>query len=480
MRARLIAFAIATLLVNAAAAEVPERTSLLIAGATVMDLASGTAVPGTDVLVSGDRIAWVGPAGGAPETAAKVFEAAGACLIPGLWDFHVHIMTAPGEEDFALPLYLAHGITSIRDVGAFRSLEEQRALADAVQAGARPGPRIELAGAVIDGPPGVWPGVTIAATAEDGRTAVEAMAEAGWTSIKTYSLVRPEAYAGIAEAARARGLPLFGHVPEAVALLDAARQGHRSIEHFSRITKACSTDEAEMIARNAAALEAAEPVPALLAEMRSHSALVLETWDEATCRAVVAELARLGVFVMPSLVVADFYLGRDPASDDPRMQTVPRAVRERWAAGDFRRDSQTPEEREVLGDSFALEMRTFRMAHDAGVAVLAGSDAAWINPYLFHGASLIDELRRYVRDAGLTPVEALRTATVNPGRYLGRIDLDGRIAPGRRADLVLLGADPLADIDALGQIVAVVADGRLYDRAALDGLLSEARSRAEE
>jgi hypothetical protein len=214
--------------------------------------------------------------------------------------------------------------------------------------------------------------------------------------------------------------------------------------------------------------------------MRSHSAVVLQTWDEATCRDVVAELARLGAFVMPSLIVADFYLGRDPASGDPRMQTVPRAVRERWAAGDFRRDSQTPEEREVLGDSFALEMRTFRMAHDAGVPVLVGSDAAWINPYLFHGASLIDELRRYVRDAGLTPVEALRTATVNPGRFLGRIDLDGRIAPGRRADLVLLGADPLADIDALGQIVAVVADGRLYDRAALGGLLSEARSRAGE
>ena len=127
--------------------------------------------------------------------------------------------------------------------------------------------------------------------------------------------------------------------------------------------------------------------------------------------------------------------------------------------------------------SIALDWRTFKLAHDAGVPILAGTDASFANPFLFHGFTLHDELARYV-NAGLTPQQALMTATVNPGRFLDRRELSGSVAVGRKADLVLLDANPLVDIGATRRINAVIANGRLFDRAALDALLREAEVRA--
>jgi len=183
------------------------------------------------------------------------------------------------------------------------------------------------------------------------------------------------------------------------------------------------------------------------------------------------------VAVMPSLMVSDFYLGKDPAADDPRMRSVPSAVRAQWREGDWRRQQIPPELLAQAPKSVALDWRTFKMAHDAGVTMLAGTDAAFANPFLFHGYSLHDELTRYV-EAGLTPQQALLTATVNPGRFLARRDLAGRVSIRQRADLVLLDGNPLEDIGAIRRIHAVVANGRLFDSAALDALLRDVEERA--
>jgi imidazolonepropionase-like amidohydrolase len=180
---------------------------------------------------------------------------------------------------------------------------------------------------------------------------------------------------------------------------------------------------------------------------------------------------------MPSLMVSDFYLGKDPAPDDPRMGSVPKAVREQWAQGDWRRQQMKPDMLELAPRSVALDWKTFKLMHDAGVTMLAGTDAAYANPFIFHGYTIHDELARYVA-AGLTPQQALLTATVNPGRFMKRRDLDGRVAWRQRADLVLLDANPLQDISATRRINAVVANGRLYDRAALNTMRRDIEAKA--
>ena len=125
----------------------------------------------------------------------------------------------------------------------------------------------------------------------------------------------------------------------------------------------------------------------------------------------------------------------------------------------------------------ALDWKTFKMAHDAGVTMLAGTDAAFANPFLFHGFTMHDELQRYV-EAGITPQQALMTATVNPGRFLKRNDLAGRVGIRQKADLLLLDGNPLDNIAATRRIHAVVANGRLFDRAALDALRRDVEERA--
>lgn len=452
--------------------------ALVLRSVTIVDIERDRLEPQRDVVIVGDRIVGI-QAGGTARLPARgrVLDGRGKFLMPGLWDFHVHLFSAPGEEDFALPLYIVNGITGVRDVGALRSLAEQRQVTQAIERGERAGPRIVLAGALIDGPPGSWPGQMVAATPDEGRQRVREAKAAGWGFVKSYSLLAEPTYLAIADEAKRQKLPLFGHIPEAVPLRTALRAGHRSIEHFGRITQACARDEGAMISANAGALKAPQPLPALMTVMMGHNQRTLASWDEALCRKTLRELASRRVAVMPSLMVSDFYLGKDPAPDDPKMRGVPRAVRDQWGQGDWRRQQIPPELLAQAPKSVALDWKTFKMTHDAGVTILAGTDATWANPFLFHGHTLHDELARYVQ-AGLTPRQALLTATVNPGRFLGRKDLSGGVTWRRKADLVLLDANPLEDIAATRRIHAVVANGRLFDRVALDALQRDIEERA--
>jgi hypothetical protein len=452
--------------------------AIVIRNVTIVDPERDRLEPRRDVVILGDRIVAIQAGGTArPPEDGRVIDGAARFLMPGLWDFHVHVFSAPGEEDLALPLYLLNGVTGIRDVGALRSLPEQQAVAAAVARGERVGPRIVLAGALIDGPPGSWPGQLVAGDPGEGRARVREAKAAGWTSVKSYSLLGEATYLAIADEARRQRLPLFGHIPESVRLETAVAAGHRSIEHFGRVTQACSTAEAGMVAANAAALLADQPLPALMRVMAGHNQTTLEHWEARRCAEVGRLLVRADVAVMPSLMVSDFYLGKDPAPDDPRLRTVPAAVRAQWAQGDWRRQQLSATLLALAPRSVALDWRTLALMRHAGVTLLAGTDAAYANPFLFHGFTLHDELARYVA-TGLTPRQALLAATVNPGRFLRRPDLAGRVAEGQKADLVLLDANPLADIAATRCIHAVVADGRLFDRAALDALRREVEERA--
>jgi hypothetical protein len=212
--------------------------------------------------------------------------------------------------------------------------------------------------------------------------------------------------------------------------------------------------------------------------MAARNRVILETWDEALCKEVLARMAAAGKHVSPTLVVAGFYVGERPASDAPRMRMLPAEVRGAWEQPDFRLEAMTDEVRALAGDSIALDRRTFRMAHAAGVPILASSDASFADPWLFHGFSLLDELDLYV-ETGLTPREALYTATVAPPRFFGLADQDGAVAPGRRADLVLLDANPLEGLGTLRHPRAVIVGGRVLDRAALDALEADLRAGGE-
>ena len=469
---RLFEFGAACLAATMAIASHGASADDLVRNVRIVDVEAGSVGDPQDILIREGTIVSLSPAGGAAPPDAVVHDAGGGFAIPGLWDAHVHVFSSPDEYRTAFRLYLINGITGIRDMGGLLSLADQVAIARQVEDGSFAGPQVILSGAWIDAPPGSWPGMFLAATPEEGRARVNEIAGQNWAAAKSYSMLSEDTYRAIADEAKRLGVRLVGHIPESVTLAAAIEAGQNGMEHFGRVTKACSTEEAAMTARVAAALEADDPRSAMIAEMATHNRIVLETWDRVRCEQVTDAMAAAGLHVTPTLVVADFYVGTRPEADDIRMTTLPSAVREAWAEPDFRLDAMTDEIRDLADESIALDRRTFRLAHDAGVPMIAGSDASFANPFIFHGFSLLDELDRYV-GAGLTPREALYTATVAPPRFLDLPHQDGAVAAGRRADIVILAANPLLDLSALRNPDMVIAGGRVFDRAALDGITQD-------
>lgn len=452
-------------------------SDVLLTNATIVDVETGTLATGQDLLVLGDRIATIGPTLGGAESIPR-FDAKGGYLIPGLWDSHVHIFSSGSEPETALPLYLINGITGIRDMGALWPIDEQQALRARIESGETLGPRLILSGAWVDASPGSWPGMFLADTPEDARSVVNRIAEEGWAAVKSYSMLDEPTYRALAKAATESDLPLVGHIPERVALTTAIAAGQDGMEHFGRIPMACATAENQMLDDLRQVMADGADMAGIFAVMAERNGIVLDTWDETLCDDVLSRMAEADLHVSPTLVVADFYTGNWPSADAPRMRMIPPAVREAWGKPDFRLAAMTDELRALAEDSIALDRRTFAMAHAAGVPILASSDASFANPYLFHGFSLLDELDIYVA-AGLTPREALYTATVAPPRFFALPDQDGRVAEGRRADLVLLDANPLDGLATLRQPRAVVVGGTLLDRTALDAIEADLLAQGE-
>lgn len=455
----------------------PAASDTLVTNVTLVDVETGTLARQQSVLISGARIAGIGATIPAPAGAAEI-DGSGAYLIPGLWDSHVHIFSSPTEPDSALPLYLINGVTGLRDMGALWPITAQRALQARIAAGETLGPRLVLSGAWVDASPGSWPGMFLADTAEAARSVVARIADEGWAAVKAYSMLDEPTYLALAEAADDAGLPLVGHIPERVALGTALAAGQDGIEHFGRVTMACSTAEGRMLADLRDAMANGANRDGIFALMAARNRIVLESWDEDLCKQVLASMAEARMHVSPTLVVAGFYLGERPADDAARVRMLPSEVRAAWSGPDFRLDAMTDEVRALAAESIALDHRTFLMAQRAGVPILASTDASFANPWLFHGFSLLDELDRYV-EIGLTPREALYTATVAPPRFFGLPDQDGTIAPGRRADLVLLDDNPLANLATLRTPRAVIVGGQVLDRQALDAMEAQLLARGE-
>jgi imidazolonepropionase-like amidohydrolase len=432
--------------------------ALAIDDVTVIDLATGERLPNQTVATDAGRIVYVGPASnvGLPDGAMRV-DGRGRFLIPGFWDMHVHLA---GTDAWAtLPVYLAYGVTGIRDMGSdFALTSEWRRR---ITSGALAGPRIVTAGPILDGPLGFpMPGphrrwrIEVTDSMQAARV-VDSLADLGVDFIKVHRRLRGDVGRVIAARAKARGLAVAGHLATGRSADTAIAAGQRSFEHLDNLAFPCGAAEAE-------ALRARSPLEALFGSCGPEN-------DSAMIR----RLAEAGMWQTPTLVVQEFVaIGHLPGADNPRRRYVPPdVVRQLSAAGPFDPPDLPPDARARLAQLLEKRVTQVGAMHAAGVRLLVGSDAPGVSP----GWSAHRELALFVR-AGISPLGALRSATVEPARYLGAIDSIGTVAPGRIADLVLLDADPLQDISATLRIRAVIANGRYYDRAALDRMLREAET----
>ena len=425
--------------------------------ANVVDVATGQIQSDRTVVIVGKRITRVSPSSRATPKTGRVVDATGQYLIPGLWDMHTHVYfdgTANAGTDLILPLLLANGVTGIRDMGS--ELEAVLHARAAVAAHQLPGPRMVVCGPMLDGPKSPYKASIAITTAEDGRQAVDKLKAAGVDFIKVQSGVPRAAYFAIAAEAKAVGLPLEGHVPDAIRATEAVTAGQRTFEHLIGIFEASSAAEEAYVAGG-------EKSPGRF----------LATYDPAREAAAIGLLtAHPEVWQCPTLFWerGQWLVDAIAWQQDSALAYAGRSwVEQRWPRAQKNIARTLDIEPQPVREQFvAHELALVGKLHAAGVGFLAGTDTpAGVD--LVPGVSLHLELQRFVA-AGFTPLQALQTATLNPARFYGRLQDFGAVRAGQLADLVLLSANPLVDIANTRRIVAVIADGQYLSRPDLDQL----------
>ena len=408
-----------------------QTSTTTITNVNVVDVVSGTVLPDMTVVISGNRIARIERAAqvAIPENTRAV-NGIGKFLIPGLWDMHVHLGNA---TEAAFPLLLAAGITGVRDMGSPNYHTLRRWSVEALS-GARVGPRIVSPGPMLTGVPAFYWQMYVA-NPEEGRKAVDELANEGVDFIKVTSSLNRDTYFAVADEARLVDLPLVGHLPErtdgmgfTVSAVEASNAGHKSLEHLLGIPF------------NVESLQ--KDNPDLIATLLRNGTYICPTLVQYWARANIHELAARG---------------------DARVKHVAPNLKLSWDA----QMSLFPKSTQVQQQVLLWRMAAIPVLNKARVPLLAGTDLGF--PYVFPG-DLLKELELLVQ-AGLSPLEALRTATINPARFLKMDSELGSVEAGKIADLVLLDGNPLEDIKNLRRLVAVIANGRFFDRASIETLV---------
>jgi imidazolonepropionase-like amidohydrolase len=454
-----------------AAAQTP--ADILTRHVTVVDVEHRRTIPDQAVVTTGNEIVAVGSDAAIARSwkAAQTLDAGGRYVIPGLWDMHVHFgggVDLVDENRSLLPLYVAHGITTVRDASGdlpTQVLEWRGEIAR----GKVFGPTLLSSGPKIEGLKPIWNGTIETGSEADVDAALQQLQALDVDFVKiTDSTLKPELFLYAVRRAHAAGLRTSGHIPLALTVRQAVDPGLSSIEHLDYAFDAGAKDEAAI-----AADFAAGKIDRVAAGRRLDAG-----FDRATAMEMYRYLARRKVFVTPTLngsrIIA--WLDRDPHDQDEYLQYIGPKLRKTY---------EWRVQRAAQADAAAVAFRHAHFDHmaavlpmlqEAGVTIMAGTDAGFLNSFNYPGIGLHDELALYV-EKGLTPAQALSAATRAGPAWFDKLDRYGSLARGKAADLVLLDRNPLEDIRATRSIHAVILRGKLYDRAALDKMLAQTKAK---
>lgn len=474
MKHLLFALAPSMLAFASPALAAPKHADVIIRHVTIVDVETAKTVAGQAVVLKGEDIIAVGADSVIVKDwdAGQTIEGKGRYLVPGLWDMHVHFGGGPDliEENKALlPLYVANGITTIRDCSG--DLPDQvLAWRGEIASGSLFGPRLLTSGAKLEGIAPVWKGTIEVGSEADVDAALVRLKDRDKVDFVkiTDSTLKPELFLYALGRAKALGLRTSGHIPMALTTEQAVDAGISSIEHLDYAYHAGAKDEVTIAADFAAGrIDRAE------ANRRLDAG-----FDRDIAMAAYRRFAAKGVFVTPTLngsrIIAN--LDREDHSKDQGLAYIGPKLRKTY---DWRI------ERAAKADAAGIAARhkqiediatILPMLAKAGVPIIAGTDAGFLNSFNYPGFGLHDEIELFAAK-GLTPAQALASATRAGPAWFGQLDRYGAIRPGMAADLVLLTENPLKDIAATRAIDTVVMRGVVQDRAALDKMLADTKAK---
>ena len=437
-----------------------ERPSLAIINVSVIDVTGRPVRPGMTVIIKDGRIVDISKtAKHSLPMSTKIVDARNKFLIPGLWDMHVHTIFGdwiPGGKDVSLPLFVANGITGIRDMGG--DLDTLLQWRSQISAGAILGPRMIIAGPMLDGPKSHFPSSVSITTAAEGRKAVDDLKAKGVDFIKVQSFITREGYFAVADEAKKLGITFVGHVPDSIRATESIDAGQKSIEHLTGIFEGASTAEDSFIQGSSKGPKR-----------------YLDTYTDTLAAALISRMARSHTWLVPTLVWerGQWLIDDIDYSHNADLKYAPASWQHKsWPS--FTKGILAELDTDEVSVRRRFVQKEFEIVNamrKAGVPIMAGTDTAAAVAVL-PGFSLHTELECFVQ-AGFTPLEALQTATLNPAKFLGLQSEMGTVEKGKLANLVLLDGNPLEDIRNTRKIAAVVLNGRLLDRAELDQILAQ-------
>lgn len=425
--------------------------STAIVGGTLVDIHTGKEIKNTVVIIRGERIAEVGTADRLkPTTDARVVDARGKWILPGLIDMHVHLWDSETSQLIPLGLFLANGVTTIRDPGD--SVLVMRLTNEGITSGKRVGPRLFFCGDLLDGMPPLYRESTLLVdTPERAHSAVMFLADQGVDCIKVYNSIKEPELKEIIRTAHERNLPVIGHIPRTLTMTHAVELGMQGLEHI-RVT-----------GREMLPIEEADKIDFL--PFAEREARLWQQFDPQSDK-----LKRLAQFLADSHVVLDptiavdestFVLSQADQIENPNNRYLSLQLFDKWKAEPLPEFAKLPPElKQTAIDGFEKRKRFVSMCSRAGVRIIAGTDGAGLGT-LLPGFGLQHELQLLVQ-SGLTPLEAIQAATINAAAALGKEHDLGAVEPDHFADVVILAADPLKDISNTQKIDIVIEAGKLY------------------
>ena len=408
--------------------------TLALVGATVIDGTGRPAFADAAVVIKKGRIIAVGPRTKVTiPKEATVIDEQGKTILPGLWDMHAHF-----EQVEWGPVYLAAGVTTVRDVG--NELEFITAVRDAIARGHGLGPRLLLAG-VVDGSGALTMGVQRVDTPEQARQWVDRYHGAGFQQMKIYSSVKLDEVKAIADEAHRLGMTVTGHVPEGLNAYQVIDAGQDQINHIQYIADIMHA-----------------PLPADASRADRRKAITDMDLGSADAEKAISFLKEHGTVVDPTIALSEFFTAttaKPVASFEPGVAKVAPELAEQLT------DAGPPSPRSEMAEKiFEKDLAIVGALHRAGVTIVAGTDQT------VPGHSLHREIELYVR-AGFTPMEAIQAATAVPARVMGVEKEVGTIEEGKRADLIVLNGNPLDDIHNTRNVEYVITNGVIYNCAEL-------------
>ena len=451
----------------------PAGQSIAVRDVTVMDVEHGSLSRHMTVLIRGDEIVSVSRAGKAsPLAGTEEIDGRGKFLLPGFWDMHTHITNA----DVDLPVYIANGVLGLRNMGGVE--DKVFTLKQQLENGAVLGPRMFIAGPILDSPDGpVQPasyGDRIANAAQ-GRAEVDRLKAKGADFIKVYDGLSRESYFAIAAEANRIHIPFAGHVPQQITIEEAIDAGQKSIEHGIE-GRGTTTEEQHLIdigrSENVMAEAMRTKNYSLIPESIARNGTIgLDGFSQSRANALYASLVKHGTYLCPTLVTQRWVAyGDDLAkAHDPRERFIPPSTLVYWQPSmNMLTKYRTPAYIAYTKRNYAVHLGQVSKEQAAGVQLLAGTDLSV--PYTYPGSSVHDEMKLFVT-AGLTPLRALQAAVTHPVHYFGLEESMGSVTQGKLAELVLLDGNPMLDIGNTERIAAVITHGRLLRKPDLDALM---------